>query len=446
VNVVVPKITLGEITQKQQDAAIKLQTRLKIFVAKKKRIRLVIKKIERTKAVRELVETERTYNFYLDLLVKKYVLPLRAVANTKKPILSNDNIKKVFGNVEIISNLHKVILDQMEAVIKNSEKKPKLALIFLTLSDYFKVYTSYITNYNIAIATVHESSIASDKFAQFMENLQKRDPEIKNFSLDAFLIMPIQRMPRYNMLLERIVKTTWDKHSEYNSLCNALREMQKLTSGINERKREAENKGRIMEIQSSLKCDTRLELVIPSRRLIKEGCLTQTAVIGGDVTVPDLKLLAKLSNTISKKSNLDSFRDPKKIPTMADLVYCFLFNDTIVFAKPSSKSYTTLLSNSQRQTNKNVDLKSLKFIKQCSLKNISAENVDGIGYKNYFKLNIANENPLFFMVDTEEQKQLWVTEINNCIDVLTEFGKTMIERSLKSSENKAAQFKKIRKR
>jgi len=345
--------------------------------------------------------------------------------------------------VEIISNLHKVILDQMEAVLKNSEKKPKLALIFLTLIDYFKVYTAYITNYNISIATVRESSNAGDKFAQFIENLQKNDPEIKNFSLDAFLIMPIQRMPRYNMLLERIVKTTWDKHSEYNSLCNALREMQKLTSGINERKRESENKARIMEIQSSLKCDTRLELVIPSRRLIKEGCLTQTAVLGSDVTVPDLKLLTKLSNTISKKSSLDSFRDPKKIPTMADLVYCFLFNDTIVFAKPSSKSYITLLSNSQRQTNKNVDLKSLKFVKQCSLKNISAENVDGIVYKNYFKLNIENENPLFFMVDTEEQKQLWVTEINNCIDVLAEFAKKMIERSLKSPEQKAAQFKKV---
>jgi len=311
------------------------------------------------------------------------------------------------------------------------------------LSDYFKVYTSYITNYNLAIATVHESSIASDKFAQFMENLQKRDPEIKNFSLDAFLIMPIQRMPRYNMLLERIVKTTWDKHSEYNSLCNALREMQKLTLGINESKRQSENKARIMEIQSSLKCDTRLELVIPSRSLIKEGCLTQTAVLGSDATVPDLKLLTKLSNTISRKSNFDSFRDPKKIPTMADLVYCILFNDTIVFAKPSSRSYVTLLSNSQRQLNKSVDLKSLKFIKQYSLKNISAENVDGIEYKNYFKLNIANENPLFFMVGTEEQKQLWVTEINNCIDMLAEFAKKMIERSLKSSEQKATQFKKL---
>jgi len=245
------------------------------------------------------------------------------------------------------------------------------------------------------------------------------------------------------MLLERIVKTTWDKHSEYNSLCNALREMQKLTLGINESKRQSENKARIMEIQSSLKCDTRLELVIPSRSLIKEGCLTQTAVLGSDATVPDLKLLTKLSNTISRKSNFDSFRDPKKIPTMADLVYCILFNDTIVFAKPSSRSYVTLLSNSQRQLNKSVDLKSLKFIKQYSLKNISAENVDGIEYKNYFKLNIANENPLFFMVGTEEQKQLWVTEINNCIDMLAEFAKKMIERSLKSSEQKATQFKKL---
>lgn len=44
--------------------------------------------------------------------------------------------------------------------------------------------------------------------------------------------MPVQRIPRYSMLLQDMVKNTWPHHADYESLTAALKTILELASYV----------------------------------------------------------------------------------------------------------------------------------------------------------------------------------------------------------------------
>ena len=69
------------------------------------------------------------------------------------------------------------------------------------------------------------------------------------FSLGDLLIQPIQRVPRYRMLLEELVKHTPLDHCDYGKCQAALAQIVHVASELNEAKRDAENKVRTLEVR-----------------------------------------------------------------------------------------------------------------------------------------------------------------------------------------------------
>lgn len=55
------------------------------------------------------------------------------------------------------------------------------------------------------------------------------DPRCAGLDLAAFLLTPIQRLPRYIMLLGRLMKYTDETHADYEQLLRALEVLQQLT-------------------------------------------------------------------------------------------------------------------------------------------------------------------------------------------------------------------------
>jgi hypothetical protein len=47
-------------------------------------------------------------------------------------------------------------------------------------------------------------------------NFQKeRESSHRNHTLDSVLILPVQRIPRYCLLLEQLLKYTWEDHCDF---------------------------------------------------------------------------------------------------------------------------------------------------------------------------------------------------------------------------------------
>jgi hypothetical protein len=89
-------------------------------------------------------------------------------------------------------------------------------LAFSLQVDYLKVYTAYVQNFNTSMAVIERVQKKKEVAAYFQKC--KEHPEGKSLDLASFLIMPVQRIPRYNLLLTDMMRHTWEDHPDYNNL------------------------------------------------------------------------------------------------------------------------------------------------------------------------------------------------------------------------------------
>jgi len=92
----------------------------------------------------------------------------------------------------------------------------------------------------------------------------------EGYPITSYLILPVQRIPRYSLLLQveiilhtwhskSLIKCTWDDHPDYVPLCTALEFIKAIASTINEKVREAEQIQAVVELQARI---TGLEKVL----------------------------------------------------------------------------------------------------------------------------------------------------------------------------------------
>jgi len=115
-------------------------------------------------------------------------------------------------------------------------KKKSIGKIFLAICDFLKVYTVYVNNYSVSFDTLR-IAMTNKHFQAFLEK-QKLSPESNQLDFASFLIMPIQRIPRYVLLLQDLFKHTRKSHPDYVSLKSALEKMRQVAGYVNEKKRE----------------------------------------------------------------------------------------------------------------------------------------------------------------------------------------------------------------
>jgi len=131
-----------------------------------------------------------------------------------------------------------------------------------------KSYTIYVSNYNRSVQVLHQ---AGSKFEKFAIEVRQQHPEVL-LDLSSFLIMPIQRIPRYNLLLTDLLKHTWKDHQDYSELTKACAAISEVAMYVNERKREADNIAKTLEVISQIQGRPE-NFIQPQRRFLKEGIL-----------------------------------------------------------------------------------------------------------------------------------------------------------------------------
>jgi len=243
----------------------KIQALARGWLARKAYQKRVRDQAYRTKVAQEILKTEAVYTSSLKVCIDSYLRPLEDSLQ-KKPLISREQIKKLFSDIEIIHSFNAKLKEELETRVKNWSPSQCLGDIFKKIVGFLKVYTNYVQNYGNAIATLEELK-KNKHFASWLE--QTRQKEGVNLDLGSFLIMPVQRVPRYNLLLEELVKHTWKDHRDYDDLVDAKNQVQEVTTYLNERKREAENMQKLLQIQASIvgNCPT---IAVPSRHFVQQ--------------------------------------------------------------------------------------------------------------------------------------------------------------------------------
>ena len=160
--------------------------------------------------------------------------------------------------------------------LENSEDK--IGRVFLELAPYLKFYSTYAQDFQAAVALM-EKAMDKNKALKAFIAAQESRPEVQ-LKLNALLITPVQRIPRYKMLLEDVIKNTPDCHPDRGNLTAALEQIDSVAWHINEQLREHENAMTMIDIQRSL-VGNFPKIVQPGRRLLRQGTLMKVPRAGG---------------------------------------------------------------------------------------------------------------------------------------------------------------------
>ncbi|KAH8921149.1 hypothetical protein BT69DRAFT_356469 [Atractiella rhizophila] len=268
-----------------------------------------------------------------------------AVSSTgkKEPVVPIAERRTIFGNIDNIIHFHEsVFLPNLESAVEILFIKRKagdtvdtafirfmadqVARVFTQHSAFFKLYAPYINNFDLALSRLKawnapkspppptsSSSYSMAKSVSSMgaavslgmsgiteqnssmplsESQKKRlkgylkkckaDPRHTQVSLESYLLLPVQRIPRYKLLLENLLSCTpVDNKSLMPDpvIKEAADIIAEITADMNERKRESESRHRLLFWQQRIRNRFRSPLVQPHRRMMKEGTVVLMRVL-----------------------------------------------------------------------------------------------------------------------------------------------------------------------
>ncbi|KJA26158.1 hypothetical protein HYPSUDRAFT_133726 [Hypholoma sublateritium FD-334 SS-4] len=146
----------------------------------------------------------------------------------------------------------------------------------------------------MALASTPSALAAGDAAATGIPNLttgQRRrikaylkrcrlNPRHAQLNLEGYLLLPVQRVPRYKLLLEELLRSTPPVPGYADDpLERALAEIALLANNMNEGKRASESRRKLVQWQARIRGKFPSPLVQPHRRLIMDGPLLLTRVV-----------------------------------------------------------------------------------------------------------------------------------------------------------------------
>ena len=242
---------------------------------------------KRLKIVKEMVETEESYVNTLETIIHVFMGAIsRAnesarVMGSREPVLSKTDLMTIFSNIEGLLMLNQHLLEGLKKRLENWVAHEGVGDVFLDFGPYFKLYTLYIQNFSTALTTLDNKMKQSEEFATIITTCEQ-NPRCSALGLRSLLLEPVQRIPRYKLLLESYLKHTPPHHFDHADAEKSVRLVSDVAEHVNEAVRKQENFKRLLALQSSFVVTSKVACVFqPGRWLIREGDLNELMVPRG---------------------------------------------------------------------------------------------------------------------------------------------------------------------
>lgn len=142
---------------------------------------------------------------------------------------------------------------------------------FLRYVDFFGVYVSYCNNMDVQDATVKRLRQENPAFEEWVQTCKKR-PECRQQDISGFLVKPFQRLCRYPLLFEAILRLS-EPGPETDRIRQVVTKIQAIAKRINRQKRQMESNAEVVDLQERLWNPTGAKplLISPARVFIRHG-------------------------------------------------------------------------------------------------------------------------------------------------------------------------------
>ncbi|XP_050582417.1 FYVE, RhoGEF and PH domain-containing protein 4-like [Bombus affinis] len=227
----------------------------------------------------ELLATEKNYVNILRLIDQVFQFKIDQ-ENRAHPMFPPETVQHMFSNIKSIYKFHNdFLLPQLQERMQNWESDRRIGDIMKNFAPFLKMYTEYVKNFDYAMNLIQTLQIKVARFAAIINEIQKLD-ECAKLSLPHHMLSPIQRLPRYELLLKDYLRNLTEENADYKDTKKALELVSTAANHTNDAMKKIDKFKKLLEIQESIYDTT--DLVSATRELVKEGRIVKISARSGD--------------------------------------------------------------------------------------------------------------------------------------------------------------------
>lgn len=318
----------------------------------------------RANVVLELINSERDFVKHLRDVVEGYLYPARR----HPEIFTGERVNTIFSNIEQLYEFQRKFLESLELCINWDDLAgSEVGKCFLQYENGFSVYHYYCNNHPNATSELQDL-YTKPRFVKFFEACRVLQNMI-DISLDGFLLTPIQKICKYPLQLNELLKNTDEEHPDFQPVADALESMRNCANLANERKRRIEALADVMSFQEKIEDWFGSKLIETSSILIHSGEVykissSHTWSQGVQLYLFDhllliiyckKDLLKRNSLSLKRRISMDTVREISDAdeykPKKSFKLYCEEQQKWFVFATKSEKDRDEWISAFERERN-----------------------------------------------------------------------------------------------
>lgn len=244
---------------KKLEKVLKIQNFIKRYFQRKelnKKMKRKIKDLKyRANVVKEIICTEDSFIKNLDIIIQNIILPLKLNEKLHLSQFSLRTILSVFSNMESIRNFNEKLFIQLKHLKTNYHHMitfGKIVLGFLPFFKFYFIYCNEFEEHNLLLQGIRNDTenLEFKQFANWLKNIENT-PILKNMDLNSFMVMPVQRLPKYILLFKDLLKHTEENHPDYDDLKKCLKQFTEINEENNKGMHSYLKNMKLFELQTT---------------------------------------------------------------------------------------------------------------------------------------------------------------------------------------------------
>ena len=226
-------------------------------------------------AAEEIMTSEKTYVDVLKILDK-----FRISLDEEFPAGSafKDHVcgrTVCLSQIPTLLDLNSHLLEEFEDRIKNWDSQRKIADVLVAKAGFLKLYSTYLDHFQEDRKIFEGCLKKFPAFAKFLGEYEKHS-DCQGLGILGHMLAPVQRVPRYKMLLEAYLKYQEEDSIDYWDSQRALKIVSSVADATNQSLIGQERRAAMKKLSERVKNE--FELVKPGRELLKEEVLVNLAI------------------------------------------------------------------------------------------------------------------------------------------------------------------------
>eukprot|EP00073_Rattus_norvegicus_P041552 XP_008770951.1 PREDICTED: FYVE, RhoGEF and PH domain-containing protein 2 isoform X2 [Rattus norvegicus] len=223
---------------------------------------------EEKRVVQELLETEQAYVARLHLLDQVFFQELLREASRSKAF-PEDVVKLIFSNISSIYRFHaQFFLPELQRRVDDWTATPRIGDVIQKLAPFLKMYSEYVKNFERAAELLATWMDKSQPFQEVVTRIQRSEAS-GSLTLQHHMLEPVQRIPRYELLLKEYVQKLPAQAPDLEDAQRALDMIFSAAQHSNAAIAEMERLQGLWDVYQRLGLED--DIVDPSNTLLREG-------------------------------------------------------------------------------------------------------------------------------------------------------------------------------